>query len=146
MVAGLHERLPGLPPSLKGPLHDLVHSVTFELLSLAVVVANAIVLGFERADASPALVSSLVACNYALTALFAVDVLLRWAAEGAPYLAVPSNLIELAILSVSIVDVLAYATGAVNINPSLKTLRVARAFRILRVARLSNAWMEVGCD
>jgi hypothetical protein len=52
------------------PLRFVTYSVAFELLSMAVVVANAIVLGMEKFDQPQDEVYALRIANYVLTIMF----------------------------------------------------------------------------
>ena len=79
-----------------------------------------------------------------LTFFFALEISMRWAAFGMSYLT-SSRIagIEVSILAISILDVIAQASGLAMRYSTLNALRAVRAIRVLRLVRLSSGWMTV---
>lgn len=118
----------------------IVSSPLFELFSMLVVIATAISLGFEQFEPSAELWRNLLICNIVLTICFAVDVLIRWIAAGAAYWTFGSNVAEVGLLAISLLDVSLALAGAPDGTYNLRSLR---GLRIMRLALISNGWMRV---
>lgn len=69
---------------------------------------------------------------------------MRFCADGLPYFT-HSRLakIDTAILAVSVLDVIAQASGLAQRYTTMNALRVARALRVMRLVRLSAGWLGV---
>ncbi len=72
----------------------------------------------------------------------AVEVLMRWGSAGLQHWRDGVNIAEGLVLAVSIVDIAAQFSGVAPGSP-LASLRVVRAFRILRLSFISSAWVRV---
>ena len=68
---------------------------------------------------------------------------MRVGALGPKYFSSNIARIEFAILVLSILDICAQASGLAQQHSSLNALRIVRAFRVLRLVRLSPEWMDV---
>jgi predicted ABC-type exoprotein transport system permease subunit len=167
-VKGCFKSIPPLPPFIRVPLTHVTQSPFFELLSLLIVIANAVALGLERFNMPASEVAALRNTNYVLVILFggtpcvlvfrynkfsmsicillhlvaAVEVLMRWGAAGGVHWDDGVNVAEGLVLIVSIVDIAAQFTGVAPGSP-LSSLRVVRALRILRLTFISSAWVRV---
>lgn len=154
-----------LPDFILNPVRMVVQSSVFEVLSILNVVVNAMILGMERFDAPQTEIDALRNANYVLTILFggafliesrremhtrfpfrsptcAVEVLLRWGSIGIRHWHDGVNVAEGAVLLVSIIDIGAQFSGVARGSP-LASLRVVRAFRVLRLSFISSAWVKV---
>jgi hypothetical protein len=69
--------VPALPGFIRRPIQSVVRSIWFEVFAILVVVANAVLLGFDHFDMTPAEESVLRNGNYVLTALFALELVMR---------------------------------------------------------------------
>lgn len=135
---------PRLPPALHTMLKDIVRTVAFECAAMLVIVANAVLLSLDRYNISEDELTALRYGNYVLTALFAVEVALRWGASDRHYLrASRIAQFDLFVLCISILDILAQISGLAQRYSRLNSLRLIRSFRVLRLVRLSSGFMEV---
>lgn len=132
-----------VPTALKPALVALVGSLPFELLTLGLVFANAVLLSFDKAGASQARTKTLTDGNYALCFFFIVEICLRWAAAGFRFWADGFNTAEAVLAIVSLVDAGAQFTGADSRQPLLFVLHSTRSLRILRIARFYKGWLRV---
>ena len=67
---------------------------------------------------------------------------MRWGASGLKHWHDGINVAEGLVLVVSIVDIAAQFAGVIPGSP-LASLRVVRAFRVLRLSFISSAWVRV---
>ena len=133
-----------LPPALHTLLKNVVHTVSFECAAMLVIVANAALLSLDRYNISEDELTALRFGNYVLTALFAVEVAMRWGASDRHYLRTSRIAqFDLLVLCISILDILAQTSGLAQRYSRLNSLRLIRSFRVLRLVRLSSGFMEV---
>jgi voltage-gated sodium channel len=114
-------------PGLRGRVHALVESPTFQRAIIALIVLNAVVLGLET---SPTVMGGYAAIlhglDHIMLGIFVVELLLRLFAHRTAFFKDPWGVFDLVIVGIALV-------------PASGPLAVLRALRVLRVLRLVSA-------
>ncbi|MDF2233905.1 ion transporter [Albimonas sp. CAU 1670] len=110
--------------SLRDRLRDLVDAPAFERAIVALIVANALILGLETSpSAMEAIGPVLVALDRAILAVFVAEIALRLYVRRLAFFRDPWRIFDLVVVGVALI-------------PASGPLSILRAFRILRVLRL----------
>jgi voltage-gated sodium channel len=125
MQAGEATAAVGAPPSVRDRVARLVHSDRFQRAIIAVIVANAIVLGLETSDWMMAHAGGLlVALDRIALAIFVVEIGLKLYADRLSFFRSGWNLFDFAIVAIALLP----ATAGLSV---LRALRILRAFRLI---------------
>ncbi len=117
----------GQAPTVRGRVAALVHSDRFQKAIIAIIVANAIVLGLETSEWMMARAGGLlVGLDRVALAIFVVEIGLKLYADRLAFFRSGWNLFDFAIVAVALL-------------PASEGLSVLRALRILRALRLVSA-------
>ena len=118
----------------------IVHSATMEELTMLLIIANTVIMASDKYRLEESVSQSFEDCNYAFTAYFAVEMLLKMFGEGlGPYFRNKLNLFDFFVVTFSFVDIgVAQAGGSAGGN-----LSVLRSFRIMRIFKLARAWKDL---
>ena len=126
--------VPGLPDRVRQRLSNVTESTVFSRIVLALILANAVVLGFESEGMSPTLASALNILNFVFTGLFTVEALLQLAVHGVRGYSqrfLGDGLVVIAGLA----EITAQAFA-----PGLRLTYALRSVRALRLFRLGKFW------
>lgn len=105
-------------------LHRFVHGRAFQNVVLFLIILNAVVLGLETWPPAAAIMNPwLVALDHAILYAFAIEIGLRFAAEGRAFFRNGWNLFDTSVVLVS----------ALAITSGLAALRALRVLRVLRI-------------
>jgi voltage-gated sodium channel len=127
MRASMTEAIAGSASRYTETLRRILESVAFQRLITALIIVNAITLGFETSDAAMARAgTALVIADRLIVAVFVLEILAKIAVYQRRFLRDPWNVFDLAVISLSIL-------------PATSAFSVFRAFRVLRVLRLISA-------
>jgi len=122
----------------------IVATITFEFVSMLVLVVYAVALGAETTQ-GPDRDTVMDDADIVFLAYFVFEVTLRILADSKGFLCEPWNLIDLAVVLIGLVETVMGATVAGQ-NTNMQAARVMRVFRfmrVLRVIRVVRAFREL---
>ena len=115
----------------------LVESSLFNFAIYVLIVANTVVLALERYDLSEEEELTLMIANYAFTAIFFIEMILKIIALGLKnYLLDRFNAFDCIIVIISLIDFVV----EVSSENEVKILKIFKVLRLLRAIKIAKQW------